>query len=144
MPITREFSKLPIKAEGNTTIPRTGKAAVTFLNSAARADATSAETTSGGSASGTWHTVKLRVEDGKVSMWIKLRGEADSAYQWVVQDFELLDYSGGYISLMTNANAAFDNLTIIGLDPQAAAVRTPSDQVSAVFQEQLRHRRDRS
>ena len=80
----------------------------------------------GGSNCGTWHTVKVRVEDGKVSMWIKPQGAADSSYEAVLQNVALLDYDGGYISLMTNANAAFDNLSIVNLDPQAAAVKMPT------------------
>ena len=82
---------------------------------------------SGGSACKTWHTVKVLVENGKVSMWVKAQGAADSTYQQVLTDVVLKDYQGGYISLMTNANAAFDNLVIKELrqeDPQLTSVET--------------------
>ena len=69
-----------------------------------------------------WHTVKVRVENSAVSMWVKDLGAEDSAYVQVLTDVALKNYQGGYISLMTNANAAFDNLTIINLDPQIVSV----------------------
>ena len=81
----------------------------------------------GGSASSTWHTVKVRVEDSKVSMWVKARGAADSSYQQVLKNVALKDYQGGYISLMTNANAAFDNLSITELSPSVPVVDLPAD-----------------
>ena len=78
-----------------------------------------------------WHTVKVRVENSAVSMWVKDLGAEDSAYVQVLTDVALKNYQGGYISLMTNANAAFDNLTIINLDPQIVAVGAVNEIVVA-------------
>jgi len=76
------------------------------------------------SPSGTWHTVKVRVENSAVSMWVKNLGAEDSAYVQVLTNVALKNYQGGYISLMTNANAAFDNLSITNLDPQIISVES--------------------
>ena len=71
---------------------------------------------------GDWNRVKLVVQNGYATMYIKNIGADDSAYIKVVS-VALKNYSGGYISLSTSANGAFDNLRIKNLDNEERKIK---------------------
>ena len=73
-----------------------------------------------GGAPGTWNHLKLVVRDSAVAMYVDGN---------LVTSSKLKNYSGGYISLFTSGDGAFDNLKITTLCNSVAEIEQPENIV---------------